>query len=119
MILLCIIYLLNLYLEKKYNERQDNIYKYVNIIIQFLFYIIIGLSLFGFLFNLYILRRKLGKKFSLLLFIYGSRDQECFSKEIFNKFEKFGILTDVKSTLINKENLKNKLPNKLQKKLYN
>ena len=46
-----------------------------------LFYIIIGLSLFGFLFNLYILRMKLGKKFSLLSFIYVQQIKSVLVKK--------------------------------------
>lgn len=124
--LIIIIYLLSIYIDRlkvtnneKTNEETDIKKNDINQLIIYIFYLIIILSISGFLFQMYTTYKILGNKFNFINFFSGSRDQECFTKEIFEIFEKYGLLSDVKSQLVKnktKNNI-NFIPFKLKKRL--
>ena len=97
-ILICIIFLINIYIEdiknKNKNNNQSNnnkendskITHYQNIA-NILFIISFFISLIGTIIFVLLLKNKLGNNFNTYKFILGSRDQECFTEEIYNVFK--------------------------------
>lgn len=133
-ILFAIIYILTIYIEDLKNKKNENTKKeikdikyekniifYENILNKLLIItlIIIILGSFGLCI---LLKINIGNKFSIYNFLLGSRDQECFTKEIYdifkNNFFKFEFARR-KSQMLNKQKKKNKnfIPLKLQKKI--
>lgn len=99
-ILICIIFLINTYIEDIKNKNQSNdinqsnnnkendskITYYQNIA-NILFIISFFISLIGTIIFVLLLKNKLGNNFNIYQFILGSRDQECFTQEIYNVFK--------------------------------
>ena len=44
---------------------------------------------------IYILKKNLGKKFNIVNFLIGTRDQECFKPENLNKFKNNPLFWDI------------------------
>ena len=142
-LIIAIIYLLHLYLDDLHKENengldnglennglenndeqnknpaklQQDIQFYTNLI-QYLVYLVIFLSVGGTLFYIIHLKYKLKNNFNILNFILGSRDQECFDEDTKNNFNTYGIFSDIRSILVNKQRKKTLYrPFKLKKKL--
>lgn len=102
--IICIIYIIDLYVKDLKTKLDENteinennnklieIYTNINI---FLFIISFIISILGTSIYIYILKRNLGKKFSIINFLLGTRDQECFSKEIKKKFKNNLLFYDI------------------------
>ena len=94
-ILICIIFLINIYIEdiknKKVqsnnNKENDSKITYYQNIANILFIISFFISLIGTIIFVLLLKNKLGNNFNIYQFILGSRDQECFTEEIYNVFK--------------------------------
>ena len=94
-ILICIIFLINIYIEdiknKKVqsnnNKENDSKITYYQNIANILFIISFFISLIGTIIFVLLLKNKLGNNFNIYQFILGSRDQECFTQEIYNVFK--------------------------------
>ena len=131
-ILIILIYLLDLYisdlkknLENKEDLNGENTDEEINkLIIKYtkisnaLFIISFVATFLGFLYFIYILKKTYGNQFNVLSFVLGSRDQECFTHKIYNKFKTDPFLYDLK--LYNKKN-NNKvldfIPRKIKKRM--
>ena len=120
------IYIIYLYiddLKKEINNNEDNkevidakIIFYKNLV-NIIFVLSLLLSSGGFIFNIITIKKHIKKKFNVINYIFGSRDQECFTPEVYKNFKKHGISSDIKNTLSNSKQSKNFIPFKLQKKL--
>ena len=96
-ILICIIFLINIYIEdikdknnqlnNNNNKENDSKITYYQNIANILFIISFFISLIGTIIFVLLLKNKLGKNFNTYNFILGSRDQECFTKEIYTIFK--------------------------------
>lgn len=95
-ILICIIFLINIYIEdikdknnqsNNNNKENDSKITYYQNIANILFIISFFISLMGTIIFVLLLKNKLGNNFNIYNFILGSRDQECFTQEIYNVFK--------------------------------
>ena len=50
---------------------------------------------------LFILKKQLGNKFNIIKFLLGTRDQECYSANIYKQFKKNPLLFDHRSLKYN------------------
>jgi len=133
--LICMLFLINIYIEDLNNninnkKETTNIEKtsqkidYLKNIMNILFIITFFISIIGTLIFLLLLKSKLGNNFSIYNFILGSRDQECFTKEIYETFKNNPFFFEWnRLILINKKISKNKIndfiPKKVQKRKIN
>tara|TARA_B100000902_G_scaffold361776_1_gene379505 strand:+ start:170 stop:802 length:633 start_codon:yes stop_codon:yes gene_type:complete len=102
--IIAIIYIIDLYINDLKNKLEENkeineknnilIEKYKNIN-NFLFIISLTISILGMIIYLYILKKNLGKKFNIVNFLLGTKDQECFKSENFNRFKKNPLFWDI------------------------
>jgi hypothetical protein len=120
------IYIIYLYIEdlnKEINKNEDNKQvidnkiNYYNNLVNIIFILSLILSVGGFIFNIITLKKNMKNKFNTINYILGSRDQECFTPEVYKKFIKDGITSDIKNTLTNITPSKDFIPLKLKKKL--
>ena len=135
-ILLCVLFLINIYLEdlKKNNKKNENLEKnnntinFLNNLINVLTIVIFTISIIGTLIFIFLLKYKLREKFSLITFCLGSRDQECFNEEAYNNFKKNPFFFEWNNLMHksnksksnkSKSNKSNKsfIPKKIQKRL--
>lgn len=100
-ILICIIFLINIYIEdiknknnqsndiNQLNDNKENDSKidYYQNIANILFIISFFISFMGTIIFVLLLKNNLGNKFNIFKFMLGSRDQECFTEEIYNVFK--------------------------------
>lgn len=102
--LICIIYIIDLYISdlkvkleenKEINEKNNRLIEQYTSVNNFLFVISFLMSIIGTSIYIYILKRNLGKKFSIISFLLGTRDQECFSKDIKKKFKDNPLFYDI------------------------
>ena len=102
--LIVIIYIIDLYISdlktkleenKEINEENNKLIKQYTSVNNFLFVISFLISIIGTSIYIYILKRNLGKKFSIVTFLLGTRDQECFSKDILKKFKNNPLFYDI------------------------
>tara|TARA_B100001769_G_scaffold62417_2_gene46193 strand:+ start:147 stop:779 length:633 start_codon:yes stop_codon:yes gene_type:complete len=102
--IIAIIYIIDLYINDLKNKLEENkeineknsilIEKYKNIN-NFLFIISLTISILGMIIYLYILKKNLGKKFNIVNFLLGTKDQECFKSENLNMFKKNPLFWDI------------------------
>ena len=132
-ILICIIFLINIYIEdiknKKVqsnnNKENDSKITYYQNIANILFIISFFISLIGTIIFVLLLKNKLGNNFNIYQFILGSRDQECFTREIYNVFKSNPLFFEWnRRTIIGFKTKKSKsktnfIPKKLEKRLIN
>lgn len=136
----CIIFLINIYIEDIKNKNQSNdinqsnnnkendskITYYQNIA-NILFIISFFISLIGTIIFVLLLKNKLGNNFNTYKFIIGSRDQECFTQEIYTMFKSNPLFFEWnRITNIGFKKRKNKtktktnfIPKKLERRLIN
>jgi hypothetical protein len=102
--IICIIYVIDLYISdlktklqenKEINEENNKLINQYTNINNFLFVISFLISIIGTSIYIYILKRNLGNKFNIITFLLGTRDQECFSKEILKKFKNNPLFYDI------------------------
>tara|TARA_B110000977_G_scaffold156107_1_gene198616 strand:+ start:1347 stop:1982 length:636 start_codon:yes stop_codon:yes gene_type:complete len=103
-IIICIIYIIDLYISdlktkleenKEINEENNKLIdKYTNVN-NFLFIISFFISIIGTSIYIYILKRNLGKNFNIYTFLLGTRDQECFKKDVIKKFRNNPLFWDI------------------------
>jgi hypothetical protein len=100
-ILICIIFLINIYIEdiknknnqsndinqSNDNKENDSKIDYYQNIANILFIISFFISFMGTIIFILLLKNNLGNNFNTYKFILGSRDQECFTEEIYNVFK--------------------------------
>lgn len=128
-ILICILFLINIYIEDLNNnintkkestnieETTKKIIYYKNLM-NILFIITFFISIIGTIIFIILLKNKLGKNFSIYNFILGSRDQECFTQEIYKTFKNNPFFFEWNRLLKKSHNIKtNFIPTKLKKKL--
>ncbi len=134
-ILICIIFLINIYIQELKNKNQSNkqndnkendnkendskITYYQNIA-NILFIISFLISLIGTIIFVLLLKNNLGAKFNIYKFILGSRDQECFTEEIYKIFKSNPLFFEWKRRTKSKTKSKNKtnfIPKKLERRL--
>ena len=132
-ILICIIFLINIYIEdiknKKVqsnnNKENDSKITYYQNIANILFIISFFISFMGTIIFILLLKNKLGNNFNIYQFILGSRDQECFTREIYNVFKSNPLFFEWnRRTIIGFKTKKSKsktnfIPKKLEKRLIN
>ena len=103
--LIGIIYIIDLYISdlktkldenKEINEENSKLIEQYTNVNNFLFLISFLISIIGTSVYIYILKRNLGKKFHIVDFLLGTRDQECFSKDILKKFKNNPLFYDIK-----------------------
>lgn len=133
-ILICIIFLLNVYIQELKNNSQSNkendnnndnkennskITYYQNIA-NILFIISFFISLIGTIIFVLLLKNNLGAKFNIYKFILGSRDQECFTEEIYKIFKSNPLFFEWKRRTKSKTKSKNNtnfIPKKVERRL--
>ena len=102
--LICLIYIIDLYISdlkikleenKEINEKNSKLIEQYTNINNFLFIISFLISILGTSIYIYILKRNLGKNFSIVTFLLGTRDQECFTKDILKKFKNNPLFYDI------------------------
>ena len=102
--LIAIIFIIDLYISdlktklqenKEINEKNNELIEQFTSINNFLFVISFFISIMGTSIYIYILKRNLGKKFDIIRFLLGTRDQECFSKNILKKFKNNPLFYDI------------------------
>lgn len=102
--LIGIIYIIDLYIgdlktkldeNKEINEENNKLIEQYTIVNNFLFITSFLISIIGTSIYIYILKRNLGKKFNIVSFLLGTRDQECFSKDILKKFKNNPLFYDI------------------------
>lgn len=103
-IIIAIIYIIDLYISdlktkleenKEINEKNSiQIEQYTNVN-NFLFVISFLMSIIGTSIYIYIIKRNLGNKFNVYTFLLGTRDQECFKKEVVKKFKNNSLFWDI------------------------
>ena len=102
--LIAIIYIIDLYIgdlkikldeNKEINEENNKLIEQYTGVNNFLFVISFLISVIGTTIYIYILKRNLGKKFNIVNFLLGTRDQECFSKNIYKKFKNNPLFYDI------------------------
>tara|TARA_X000000368_G_scaffold407810_1_gene387685 strand:- start:5974 stop:6600 length:627 start_codon:yes stop_codon:yes gene_type:complete len=103
-IIIIIIYIIDLYItdlklkleeNKEINEENSKLITQYSNINNFLFIISLILSITGTFIYIYILKRNFGKKFNVARFLLGTRDQECFKKDIRVKFHNNPLFWDI------------------------
>tara|TARA_B100001093_G_C26822167_1_gene1012353 strand:+ start:150 stop:770 length:621 start_codon:yes stop_codon:yes gene_type:complete len=96
-ILITTIYLINLYItdlknkleeNEKQTEENSKLINKFTFINNILFIISFLISIIGTLIFLFVLKKKLGNKFNIFNFLLGTRDQECYKKNIYKIFKK-------------------------------
>lgn len=102
--LIGMIYIIDLYISdlktkleenKEITEENNKLIEQYTSVNSFLFVISFLISIIGTSVYIYILKRNLGKKFSIVTFLLGTRDQECFSKDILKKFKNNPLFYDI------------------------
>ena len=102
--IICIIYIIDLYINdlntklnenKEINEKNSKQIEFYKNINTFLFIISFIISIFGTIIYIYILKKNLGNKFNIISFLLGTRDQECFNKQIKKKFKNNLLFYDI------------------------
>ena len=102
--LIGVIYIIDLYISdlktkldenKEINEENSKLIEQYTSVNNFLFVISFLISIIGTSVYIYILKRNLGKKFHIVGFLLGTRDQECFSKNIYKKFKNNPLFYDI------------------------
>ena len=102
--LIGVIYIIDLYISdlktkldenKEINEENSKLIEQYTSVNNFLFVISFLISIIGTSVYIYILKRNLGKKFNTVNFLLGTRDQECFSKNIYKKFKINPLFYDI------------------------
>ena len=102
--LIGLIYIIDLYISdlklkleenKEINEKNNKLIEQYTNINNFLFVISFLISIIGTTIYIYILKRNLGKKFNIINFLLGTRDQECFTKDILKKFKDNPLFYDI------------------------
>ena len=102
--LIGMIYIIDLYISdlktkleenKEINEENNKLIEQYTSVNNFLFVISFLISIIGTSVYIYILKRNLGKKFHIVGFLLGTRDQECFSKDILRKFKNNPFFYDI------------------------
>jgi len=131
-ILICIIFLINIYIEdiknKKVqsnnnNKENDSKITYYQNIANILFIISFFISLIGTIIFVLLLKNNLGNNFNTYNFILGSRDQECFTQEIYNVFKSNPLFfewnrrTNIGFKTKKSKSKTNFIPKKLEKRL--
>lgn len=126
-IIISLIYLIDLYIDdlKKKQEKQESTEEsnkklnFWNKISTILFIISFIISILGTSYLIFIYKTEYRNNFSILKFILGSRDQECFTKELYTRFSNNPLLYDIKvhnqKKIISKKN--NFIPKKIQKRI--
>jgi len=135
-ILICIIFLINIYIEdiknknnqsNNNNKENDSKITYYQNIANILFIISFFISLIGTIIFVLLLKNKLGNNFNIYQFILGSRDQECFTREIYNVFKSNPLFFEwnrrtnigFKTKKSKSKSKTNFIPKKLEKRLIN
>jgi len=137
-ILICIIFLINIYIEdiknknnqsnnnqSNNNKENDSKITYYQNIANILFIISFFISLIGTIIFVLLLKNKLGNNFNTYKFILGSRDQECFTQEIYTMFKSNPLFFEWnRRTIIGFKTKKSKsktnfIPKKLERRLIN
>tara|TARA_B100000424_G_C22933404_1_gene496577 strand:+ start:1147 stop:1779 length:633 start_codon:yes stop_codon:yes gene_type:complete len=104
--LIGIIYIIDLYIgdlktkleeNKEINEENNKLIEKFTSINNFLFILSFLISVIGTIIYIYILKKNLGNKFNILHFLLGTRDQECFTKDILKKFKNNPLFYDIQS----------------------
>ena len=104
-IIITTIYLINLYITDLKNKLDDNeeeteentkLINKFTFINNILFIISFCISIIGTLIYLFTLKKHMGKKFDIINFLLGTRDQECYNKLIYEKFKKHPFSFDIK-----------------------
>tara|TARA_A100001015_G_scaffold18095_1_gene21000 strand:- start:7875 stop:8564 length:690 start_codon:yes stop_codon:yes gene_type:complete len=129
-ILICIIFLINIYIEdiknkniqsnnKENNDKNNNKITYYQNVANILFIISFFTSLIGTIIFIFLLKNKLGNNFNIYKFILGSRDQECFTEDIYKIFKSNPLFFEwTRRTNIGfKKNKSNFIPKKLERRL--
>lgn len=131
-ILICIIFLINIYIEdiknknnqsNNNNKENDSKITYYENIANILFIISFFISLIGTIIFVFLLKNKLGNNFNTYKFLLGSRDQECFTEEIYTMFKSNPLFFEWnRRTNIGFKKRKNKsktnfIPKKLERRL--
>jgi len=103
-IIIAIIYIIDLYItdlktkleeNKEINEKNSILIEQYTNVNNFLFVISFLMSIIGTSIYIYILKRNLGKKFNVYTFLLGTRDQECFKKEVIKRFTNNPLFWDI------------------------
>lgn len=103
-IIIAIIYIIDLYItdlktkleeNKEINEKNSILIEQYTNVNNFLFVISFLMSIVGTSIYIYILKRNLGKKFNVYTFLLGTRDQECFKKEVIKRFTNNPLFWDI------------------------
>jgi hypothetical protein len=98
---LAIIYIVGLYINDLQtkpvgnideNNKSIELYTKIN---TYLFVFCFIISILGTSIYIYILKRNLGKDFNAVMFLLGTRDQECFKKEVVKKFKDNPLFWDI------------------------
>ena len=135
-ILICIIFLINIYIEdiknknnqsNNNNKENDSKITYYQNIANILFIISFFISLIGTIIFVLLLKNKLGNNFNTYKFILGSRDQECFTEEIYTMFKSNPLFFEwnrrtnigFKTKKSKSKSKTNFIPKKLEKRLIN
>lgn len=103
-IIIALIYIIDLYItdlktkleeNKEINEKNSKLIEQYTNVNNFLFVISFLMSIIGTSIYIYILKRNLGNKFNVYTFLLGTRDQECFKKEVVKKFKNNPLFWDI------------------------
>ena len=144
-ILICIIFLINIYIEDiknknknklnnndndndndndngndndNDNKENDSKITYYQNIANILFIISFFISFIGIIIFVLLLKNKLGNNFNIYKFMLGSRDQECFTGEIYNIFKSNPLFFEWNKQIKSKSKSKtNFIPKKLERRL--
>ena len=128
-ILITTIFLINMYIEdlkgqlKKNKENKENINKkidYYSNLTNIIFIISFIISIVGTTIFMITLKNYIGQKFSIYKFLLGSRDQECFTKEIYDTFKSNPLFFEWKRRTMNTKKKPEKIsfiPKKVQKRM--
>lgn len=123
--ILCTVYILQMHIKDKEKENKDKekenkeieqLKKYSNNMLMLALFT----SVSGTLIFIIVLKLHLGNKFSIIQFIKGSRDQECYVSKIRNKILKYGLFFDFhidKDHRFMRRNHINFLPHRTKKKM--
>tara|TARA_Y100000741_G_scaffold360867_1_gene343842 strand:- start:587 stop:1222 length:636 start_codon:yes stop_codon:yes gene_type:complete len=103
-ILISIIYIIELYItdlktkleeNKEINEKNNKLIEQYTNVNNFLFITSFLISIIGTSIYIYILKRNLGKNFNIYTFLLGTRDQECFKKDVIKRFKNNPLFWDI------------------------
>ena len=103
-ILISFIYIIGLYItdlktkleeNKEINEKNNKLIEQYTNVNNFLFITSFLISIIGTSIYIYILKRNLGKNFNIYTFLLGTRDQECFKKDVIKRFKNNPLFWDI------------------------